>query len=207
MPNQIGMQNVNLEQQNNKLPKGWNELQSNYPKYFSTFLACKRCNKKAHCHCRCLKVDVACTLECPNKDEVTKNTSKGTHKSHCPTCLRIGTGKNRGISSHNFSDSIEVFCCASCEAFYAFWMSEGEEKIKKEMQCSGNVDQKGTCLNYWNCELTFIYMHEKFLNINKFMHKKSLKYAQIYTFTNYLSMQVKGQIFSYQNNNFSKKFV
>ena len=126
----------------------WNELQANFLNYYFTFLSCDYCSKRPHCHCA---KESVCIQNCPNRMEVTKNTSKGPQTSHCPTCLRIGNGKNRGVSWHNFSDSIDVFCCASCEAFYDFWIKANEWKLKKELKCTSKSSQKGGCLNNWNC--------------------------------------------------------
>ena len=153
-PNRFPRQDQNTPQLQSS--DGWKELKSKCPKYASYFLTCNQCNKKPHC--LCAREDV-CNQTCPNKAEVSKNTSKGPHISHCPICLRIGNGKNKGISSHNFSDLIDVYCCASCEAFYDFWMKAPEWKLKKDMKCNSKSDQKG-CLKHWNCELFNICLIE-----------------------------------------------
>ena len=130
---------------------GWKEIHSRYPDYAPIFLLCDHCRKKPHCHCG---KENCCAKKCPNKDEITKNTSgKGPQRSHCPTCLRIGNNKHAGISYHNFSDLIEVYCCASCEDFYRRHSLEDELVVK--MKCDSKSDQKGQCLNGWSRKLNF----------------------------------------------------
>ena len=135
-------------------PDGWKELKSRYPTYASIFLNCNQCTKP---HCHCAKVDV-CNQKCPNKAEVSqlKNgaTGKGPHISHCPLCLRIGTGSDRGITCRRgISAYIELYSCYNCEAFCREWNNPTELKLMNEMKCNSVSNRKGECPNYWNCEL------------------------------------------------------
>ena len=154
-PNRFPRQDQNTPQL--QLPNGWDVLWAKYPRYASNFLNCNQCSKKPHCHCA--RVDV-CNKTCPNKADVARyhlNSLKSPHISHCPICLRVSNAKNKGISSHNFSDLIDVYCCASCATLYDTWMKATELKLKNEMKCDPG---KGECLDDWNCELFNICLIE-----------------------------------------------
>ena len=99
-----------------------------------------------------------------------KNSGPGPQLSHCPLCVLISkkcevssiqspSKKSKkakgaqypGISRSKIEGEIDLFCCASCQRFYKYWMKDaGEEKIKNSLKCeASDPQQKGNCVRTW----------------------------------------------------------
>ena len=109
-----------------------------------------------------------------------KNSGPGQQLSHCPLCVLISkkceassiqSPKNQsrqskkaegaqypGISRSNIEGEIDLFCCASCQRFYKYWMKDaGEEKIKNSLKCEAREpQQKGNCVRTWQSKFNFV---------------------------------------------------